>query len=119
NSCTDALYMALMYFGIKEGDEVITTPLSFIATANAIEYTKAKPVFVDVEKETGNINADLIESKITKKTKVILPVHLYGHMCDMKKISKIAKKYNLKVIEDCAHCIEGERDGIKVGQVSD
>lgn len=119
NSCTDALFLALKYFDIKPGDEVITTPMSFIATADAIEYCGAKPIFVDVEPETGNINVKLIEKKITTKTKVILPVHLYGQMCDMRKIHSIAKKYNLKVIEDCAHCIEGVRDGIKAGQYSD
>jgi dTDP-4-amino-4,6-dideoxygalactose transaminase len=119
NSCTNALELSLRYYGIKEGDEVITTPMSFIATANVIEYCGATPVFVDVEESTGNINADLIEAKITSKTKAIIPVHLYGQMCDMKKIRKIAKKYSLKIIEDAAHCIEGERDGIKVGHYGD
>lgn len=118
-SCTEALFLSLKGLGISQNDEVITTPLSFIASANSIEYCRAKPVFVDVEEETGNINADLIEKAITKKTKAILVVHLYGQMCDMKRISKIAKKNNLKLIEDCAHCIEGERDKIRPGQVSD
>jgi dTDP-4-amino-4,6-dideoxygalactose transaminase len=118
-SCTDALFLALKGLGVGPGDEVITTPLSFIATANSIEYCGAKPVFVDVESETGNIDADLIENAITKRTKAILAVHLYGQMCDMRKISRIAKKYNLKVVEDAAHCIEGVRDGIKVGELSD
>lgn len=119
SSCTDALFLSLKYLKIKEGDEVITTPLSFIATANTIEYCGAKPIFIDVEKETGNINAELIEKAITKKTKAIVVVHMYGHMCDMKKISKVAKKYKLKIIEDAAHCIEGKRDGVKVGHLSD
>lgn len=119
NSCTDALFIALKYFDIKPGDEVITTPLSFIATSNAIEYCGAKPVFVDVEKTTGNIDANLIEAAITKHTKAILVVHLYGQMCDMKKIKKIANTHKLKVIEDCAHCIEGERDGVRPGQLGD
>lgn len=118
-SCTDALFLALKWFDIGAGDEVITTPLTFIASANVIEHCGAKPVFVDVEHETGNINADLIEAAITKKTKAIIAVHLYGHMCDMKKINKIAKKYKLKVIEDAAHCIEGARDGINVGELGD
>lgn len=118
-SCTDALFLAAKYLGFKPGDEIITTPLSFIATANVIEYCGSTPVFVDVEADTGNINADLIESAITKKTKGIILTHLYGQMCDMKKIAKIAQKYSLKVIEDAAHCIEGERDGIKVGQLSE
>lgn len=119
SSCTDALFLSMKGLGIKEGDEVITTPLSFIASSNAIEYCGARPVYVDVESETGNINAEKIEDVISKKTKAILPVHLYGQMCDMKKIHSIAKKYNLKVIEDSAHCIEGSRDGIKPGQLSD
>jgi UDP-4-amino-4-deoxy-L-arabinose-oxoglutarate aminotransferase len=119
SSCTDALFLSLKYFGIKEGDEVITTPLSFISTANAIEFCGAKPVFVDVEATTGNINADLIEKAITKNTKAIIVVHLYGQMCDMKKIKKIADKHKLKLIEDAAHCIEGERDGVRVGHLSD
>jgi dTDP-4-amino-4,6-dideoxygalactose transaminase len=80
--------------------------------------TGATPVFVDVEKDTGNIDADLIEKAITKKTKVILPVHLYGQMVDMKKVLSIAKKHNLKVIEDSAHALEAQRDGIKPGQKS-
>ncbi|MCX8009128.1 MAG: DegT/DnrJ/EryC1/StrS family aminotransferase [Patescibacteria group bacterium] len=118
-SCTDALFLALKYFGIGEGDEVITTPLSFIATTNVIEYCGARPVFVDVEESTGNIDASLIEKHITKRTKAILVVHLYGHLCDMKVLRRIADAYKLKVIEDCAHCIEGERDGIKPGQLGD
>lgn len=119
STCTDALFLALKYYNISADDEVITTPLSFIATANVIEYCGAKPVFVDVEESTGNINADLIEQAITKKTKAILVVHLYGQMCDMKKIRKIADKYQLKIIEDSAHCIEGTRDGIKPGTLGD
>lgn len=119
NNCTVSLFLSLKYFDIKEGDEVITTPLSFIATANPIEHCGATPVFVDIEPTTGNINADLIEKAITKRTKAIIVVHLYGQMCDMKKIRKIADKYKLKVIEDAAHCIEGERDGIKVGNLGD
>ncbi len=118
-SCTHALELSLRAFGIGYGDEVITTPLSFVATANAIESVGAKPVFVDVEADTGNIDARLIERAITKKTKAVLPVHLYGQMCDMKKIRAIADAHNLKVIEDCAHCVEGSRDGIRPGQLSD
>ncbi len=118
-SCTQGLELVLRAFDIQPGDEVITTPLSFIATANSVEYVGAKPVFVDVEANTGNIDANLIEAAITEKTKAIMLVHLYGQMCDMKKINQIAQKHNLKVIEDCAHCIEGERDGIKPGNLSD
>ncbi len=116
-SCTAALHLSLLAWGIGFGDEVITTPMSFCATSNAILHAGAVPVFVDVEEETGNINADLIEPAINKKTKAILPVHLYGQMCDMRKIHTIAQKHKLIVIEDAAHCIEGCRDGIKPGQL--
>lgn len=118
-SCTGAMHLSLEALGIGRGDEVITTPLSFVATAHAIIEAGAKPVFVDVEKETGNIDAGLIEQAITKRTKAILPVHLYGQMVDMKKISKIAKKHGLKIVEDAAHCLDGARDGVKPGQLSD
>lgn len=119
SSCTDALFLCLKYLGVGLGDEVVTTVFSFAATTNAIEYCSAKPVFVDVDEGTGNINADLIEAAITTRTKAILVVHIYGLMCDMKKIRKIADKHNLKVIEDCAHCIEGTRDGVRVGELAD
>ncbi len=118
-SCTAALHLSLLALGIGRGDEVITTPMTFIATANAIMHTGAKPVFVDVEPDTALLDPDKIEDVITEKTKAIIPVHLYGQMCDMKKIKKIAEKYNLKIIEDAAHCIEGERDGIRPGQLGD
>jgi len=93
--------------------------MSFCATANAILHVGAKPVFVDVEETTGNINAELIEQAITGKTRAIIPVHLYGQMCDMRRIHEIARRYNLRIIEDAAHAIESERDGIRVGQLSD
>jgi len=108
NSCTAALYISLRFFNIKEGDEVITTPLTFAATANVIENCDAKTIFVDVEKNSGCINPDLIEEKITKNTKAIIPVHYCGYPCEIEKIIKIAKKYKLKVIFDAAHCIEGK-----------
>ncbi len=118
-SCTAALHLCLLAWGIGRDDEVITTPMSFCATANAILHAGAVPVFADVEEETGNINAELIEAMINKKTRAIIPVHLYGQMCDMKKIRQIADKYNLVIIEDAAHCIEGIRDNIKAGQFGD
>ena len=98
NSGTDALMMALMASGVKKGDEVITSPISFIATIGAIIHVGAKPVFVDVC-EDYLMNPDLIEKKITKKTKAIIPVHWTGKTASMTKIIKIAKKYNLLVIE--------------------
>lgn len=119
NSCTAALHLSLLALGIGKGDEVITTPMTFIATATSILHTGAKPVFVDVEKGTGLIDVNKIEKVITPRTKAIMPVHLYGTMVDMKAVRDIAEKHNLKIIEDCAHCIEGERDGIKPGQLSD
>lgn len=118
-SCTAALHLSLIALGIGQGDEVITTPMSFCASSSAIIQAGATPVFVDVEEETGNLNAELIESAITDKTKAILPVHIYGQMCDMKKIKEIAERYNLHIIEDAAHAAEASRDGIRVGQVSD
>lgn len=118
-SCTAALHLCLLAWGVGEGDEVITTPVSFCATSNSVMHAGATPVFVDVEEETGNINAELIEEKITERTKAIMPVHLYGQMCDMKEIRKIADKHKLIVIEDAAHCIEGVRDGIGVGQLGE
>ena len=101
NSGTDALMMSLWSSGIKRGDEVITSPISFVATANSIIHVGAKPVFVDVADDL-NINPDLIEAAITKKTKAIMPVHWTGRVCEMDKIVKIAKKYKLKIIEDAA-----------------
>ncbi|MGE5893200.1 MAG: DegT/DnrJ/EryC1/StrS family aminotransferase [bacterium] len=118
-SCTAALHLSLMAFGIGEGDEVITTPMSFCATANSVLHAGARPVFVDVEEDTGNINAGLIEAAITERTRAIMPVHLYGQMCDMKKIREIADRHRLVVIEDAAHAIEARRDGIGVGQLAD
>jgi dTDP-4-amino-4,6-dideoxygalactose transaminase len=118
-SCTAALHLCLLAWGIGEGDEVITTPMSFCATSNAVIHAGATPVFVDVEEETGNINAALIEDKITEKTRAIIPVHLYGQMCDMKKIRQVADRHGLIIIEDAAHCIEGIRDSIRVGELGD
>lgn len=118
-SCTAALHLSLLAYGICPGDEVITTPMTFIATANAVIHARATPVFVDVEPETANINLDLIEGAITSRTKAILPVHLYGQMCDMKRIREIADKYHLVVIEDAAHAIEASREGIRPGKLGD
>ncbi|MCX7793136.1 MAG: aminotransferase class I/II-fold pyridoxal phosphate-dependent enzyme, partial [Thermodesulfovibrionales bacterium] len=117
-SCTAALHLSLIAAGIKEGDEVITTPMSFCATANSILHAGARPVFVDVEEDTGNINAELVERAITEKTRAIIPVHLYGQMADMKRLREIADKHNLILIEDAAHSIEAERDGVRPGQLS-
>ncbi len=112
-------FIALKALGIGAGDEVITTPMTFMATGNIIIEAGATPVFVDVEPDTGNISCDEIEKVITPRTKAILPVHLYGQLCDMRRMREIAKKHNLAIIEDSAHCVEGERDGIKPGGASD
>lgn len=117
-SCTAALHLSLLSAGVASGDEVITTPMSFVATSNSIVMCGATPVFVDVESDTGNIDVSLIERAITKKTKAILPVHLYGQMVDMKKLLVISKKHKIPVIEDAAHALEAKRDGIGPGQKS-
>jgi UDP-4-amino-4-deoxy-L-arabinose-oxoglutarate aminotransferase len=112
-------FIGLKALGIGQGDEVITTPMTFMATANIIIEAGATPVFVDVEEATGNINCDLIEAAITPRTKAILPVHLYGQMCDMKRMRAIADKHRLAILEDCAHCVEGTRDGYQPGELSE
>lgn len=118
NSCTSSIHLSLVMAGIGPGDEVIATPLTYVSSVNPILYCGAKPVFVDVEPETGLMDVTKIEAVVTSKTKAIIPVHLYGQMVDMKAINMIAKKHNLIVIEDAAHAIEAERDGIKPGQTS-
>lgn len=118
NSCTAALHLSLILAGVKKGDEVITTTLTYVATSNAILHCGAVPVFVDVDPETGLLDLDQVEKKITKKTKAVIPVHLYGQMVDMCRLKKIADKYNLKIIEDAAHTIEASRDGYRPGQLS-
>lgn len=105
NSATAGLHLALEACGIKEGDEVITTPYTFTATAEVIRYLGAHPVFVDINPDTFNIDVTKIEQKITKKTKAIMPVHFAGLSCEMDEIIAIAKKHNLKVIEDAAHSL--------------
>ncbi|MBF0253743.1 MAG: DegT/DnrJ/EryC1/StrS family aminotransferase [Candidatus Omnitrophica bacterium] len=119
NSGTDALYLALRALGIGAGDEVITTPSTFIATAQAIVRTGARPVFVDVNASDSNINPDLIEKAITPRTKAILPVHLYGFSCEMERIVSIAQKHGLKVVEDCAQAVGGYVQNIRVGTFGD
>jgi len=115
NSGTSALHLCIKSLGIKDNDEVITTPFSFIASANCILFERAKPIFVDIDKNTLCIDADKIEEKITSKTKAILPVHVFGHPCEMDEIIKIAKKHNLAVIEDACEAIGSEYKRKKVG----
>jgi len=116
---TTALHLALSTLGIKNGDEVIVPVLTFIATANAVTYCSAKPVFVDSDFETWNIDSEKIEEKITRNTKAIIPVHLYGNPCDMKSILDIAKDHDLFIIEDAAEAHGAEYKGKKVGSFGD
>ncbi len=118
NSCTAALHLSLLGFNIGNGDEVLTTPLTFASTANVIMMVNAKPVFVDIDEKTYNIDSKLIEEKITTKTKAIIPVHMGGYPVDMDPILKIAKKYGLYVIEDAAHAAGAEYNGKKIGSLS-
>lgn len=111
-SCTGALHLSLIALGIGPGDEVITTPMTFIATATAILEAGATPVFVDVEPDTGNLDASRVEAAITPRTRAIVPVHLYGQMCDMRSLRDIADRHGLRIVEDAAHCVEGRRDGV-------
>ena len=115
NSGTAALHIALLAQGIGKGDDVITSPFTFIATANSILFTGAKPVFADIEEETFNIAPDNIDEKITSRTKAIMPVHLYGQSCDMKRIMRIAQEHGLIVIEDDCQAHGAEYEGRKVG----
>lgn len=118
NSCTCSIHLALTIAGIGPGDEVITTPLTYASTVSPIMHVGAKHVFVDVEPDTGCIDVDLVRKAITKRTKAIIPVHLYGQMCDMKTLIALARKHKLAIIEDAAHAIEAKRDGIQPGQKS-
>src|SRR5690606_19924572 len=119
NSGTDALLIGLRALGVGPGDEVITTPFTFFATAEVISLLGATPVFVDIDPESFNIDPDLIEEKITARTKAIIPVHLYGRAAEMEKIMAIARKHGLKVVEDVAQAMGGEAQGKKLGSIGD
>lgn len=119
NSCTAALHLSMLAAGLKPGDEVVTTALTFCATVNAIIHAGAKPVLADINPSTMNIDPQEVEKKITPKTKALLPVHFAGRPCDMNALVKIAKRRHLKVIEDCAHAIEAEYHGQKTGTFGD
>lgn len=116
---TDALWAALIALGVGPGDEVITVPNTFIATVEAISFSGAKPVFVDIEQKTYNMNPDLLEHAITPRTKAVIPVHLFGHMADMDPIMRVAKRHNLFVIEDASQAHGAEYKGRKAGSVGD
>jgi len=116
SSGTSGLHLIIKALGIKEGDEVITTPFSFIASSNCILYERAKPVFVDIEEETYNIDPQKIEEKITKKTKAILAVDVFGHPADWDTLNKLAKKHNLYLIEDSAEAFGSEYASLDISQ---
>lgn len=118
-SGTDALILALRALDIKEGDEVITPPFTFFATAEAVSLVGAKPIFVDIDPKTYNIDPSKIEAKITRATKAIIPVHLYGQCSDMEPINALAKKHSLKIIEDNAQSIGAVYNGDKSGSLGD
>lgn len=116
---TAALHVACFAAGIKSGDEVITTPITFAASSNCVLYCGGKPVFADIEADTYNIDPNDIARKITNKTKAIIPVHFAGQPCNMDRINEIAKQYNLIVIEDAAHALGADYKGKKIGSISD
>jgi dTDP-4-amino-4,6-dideoxygalactose transaminase len=119
NSCTAALHLSMLAAGLEPKDEVITTPMTFCATVNAIIHARAMPVLADVDPVTMNIDPAQVEKKITSKTKAILAVHFAGRPCDMDALCNIAERHNLKIIEDCAHAIETEYKGRKTGTFGD
>lgn len=118
-SCTAALHLALLAVGVRPGDEVITTPMTFVATATAVLQAGATPVFVDVEPDTGNLDVARVAAAIGPRTRAIVPVHLFGQMCDMRALRALADRHGVAIVEDAAHCIEGRRDGVAVGALSD
>jgi perosamine synthetase len=119
SSCTGALHIGLKSIDLKKNDEVILPDCTWISCSNAIEYLGAKPIFADIKKDTWCIDPIDVEKKITKKTKAILCVHLYGNVCEMNKLLKIKQKYNLKLIEDCAEALGAEYKNLPVGSFSD
>jgi dTDP-4-amino-4,6-dideoxygalactose transaminase len=119
NSCTAGLFLSLKVLNIGPGDEVVTTPLTFPASVNVIEHCGATPVFADVEPVTGNIDPNHVAEKVTSKTRVILPVHLYGRPCDMGALRTIADSRHIQIVQDCAHAIESEWKGRNVATYGD
>lgn len=119
NSCTAALHLSLVAFGIKEGDEVLVSPMTFVSTVHAVIYVGATPVFVDVEPDTLCMSVEDIKRKVTPRTRAVIPVHYGGHPCEMDEIMQIARQNNLIVIEDAAHACGAEYKGRKVGSIGD
>lgn len=118
-SCTAAMQLALLAAGVGEGADVVTTPLTFIGTVNSILMAGANPVFADVDRASGNIDPAAVEAAITEHTRAILPVHLYGRMCDMETLRGIADRHDLVIVEDAAHSLESEYGGKKPGHYGD
>lgn len=118
-SCTAAMQLALLAAGVGEGADVVTTPLTFIGTVNSILMAGANPVFADVDRSSGNIDPAAVEESVTERTRAILPVHLYGQMCDMDALSRIADRHDLQIVEDAAHSLESEYRGKKPGHYGD
>jgi dTDP-4-amino-4,6-dideoxygalactose transaminase len=119
SSCTAAMHLALEALGVGPGHEVLVPNITFAATALAVLHTGAKPVLVDTDPATGLLNLELLEQATTPNTRAVIPVHLYGQMVDMARLTQLAQELKLLVVEDAAHCIEGVRDGIRPGQLSD
>src|SRR5512139_1508814 len=119
NSCTAGLHLALKALDLKRGDEVVLPSVTFTATAEVVTYFGAKPVLVDVDEQTLNIDADRIEEKMTNRTRAIIPVHYAGQPCDMDEICDLARRRNLSVIEDAAHAIPARYKGRRIGTIGD
>ena len=119
NSCTAALHLSMVAARLEPGDEVITTALTFCATVNAIIHAGATPILVDVDPHTMNMDPDQVKARVTDRTRAILPVHFAGRPCDMAALTEIADRHGLRLIEDCAHAVEGEYEGRKLGTFGD
>jgi len=119
NSCTAALHLSMLASGLEPGDRVITSPMTFCASVNAIIHAGLEPVLADIDPVTMNLDPATVATAITPRTKAILPVHFAGRMCDMKALGALADRHGLKIIEDCAHAIEASRDGLAAGTVGD
>ena len=119
NSCTAALHLSLIATGIGSGDEVITTPLTFCATANVVIHAGATPVFADIDSVSHNLDPAAVQAALTPRTRVLLPVHYAGYPADMHAFQRIAEMRGLRIVEDAAHCVEGVADGRKVGSIGD
>lgn len=118
-SWTNGAFLVLKAWNIGPGDEVLVPAMTFVSTASVVCHCGATPVFVDSDPVTGNLDLALLEAKITPRTKAVIPVHLYGHMVDMKALRVVADRHGIKILEDAAHCIEGLRDGIRPGGLGD